>query len=282
LWDFGDPEGTEADFRQLLPEAEVSGDPEYHLQLLTQIARTLGLQRRFAEAHGVLDEVEPQLSEAVPIAHIRYLLERGRTFRSGGYPDKALPLFLEAWGRGQVASADFFSVDAAHMLAMVETGQAGLEWNMKAIRLAEASEQERARGWLGSLYNNTGWSFHEIGDYEKALDLFEEALAFRLQQGNPENIRIARWCVARCYRSLGRLEQALEIQRALLAEAQEAGQPAGYTNEELGELMLALGQAKQARPYFKAAFEQLSQDPWLVDNEPERLARLKKLGQAGQ
>ncbi len=278
-WDYGDPAGTEQKFRSFLPDAADHEDPEYYPQLRTQLARTLSLQRRFKEAHALLDELESSRLEQTPIAHIRYLLERGRTYNSAGQPEKALPLFLEAWKRSLEIGADFYAVDAAHMVAIVKPGKEGLSWNMKAIRFAEASRQDRARGWLGSLYNNTGWSFHEIQDYEKALDLFERALAFRIEQGNPENVRIARWCVARCYRSLGRLREALEIQRALLAEAQAAGKPAGYTHEELGEILRARGQQDEARPHFQAAFELLSQDPWLAENEPVRLARLKTLGE---
>ena len=48
--------------------------------------------------------------------------------------------------------------------------------------------------------------------------------------------------------------------------------------EELGENLLALGQAEAARPYFARAYTELAQDPWLAESEPERLARLQALG----
>lgn len=279
LWNYSDPAETEAKFRALLPNAEDHPDPEYHVQLLTQIARTLGLQRKFEEAHVLLDKVESLLTEQTPAARVRYLLERGRAYNSSGKKERANPLFVEAWDRARELGADFHAVDAAHMVAIAETGEAGLEWNMTAIEYAEQSEDERARGWLGSLYNNTGWSYHDLGAFEKALDLFERALAFREQQGNPANIRIARWCIARCLRSLGRVDEALQIQLALLEEARQAGSPDGYTHEELGELLILTGQVEQARPHFAAAYATLSQDPWLVENEPERLARLQDLGE---
>ena len=40
----------------------------------------------------------------------------------------------------------------------------------------------------------------------------------------------------------------------------------------------ALGRGSEASPYFAEAYALLSQDAWLVDAEPERLARLKELG----
>ena len=57
LWNYGDPKGTEEKFRSLLDEAKSSGDNSYYAQLLSQIARTQGLQRKFAEAHKTLDTV---------------------------------------------------------------------------------------------------------------------------------------------------------------------------------------------------------------------------------
>lgn len=278
LWNYNDPAGTEQKFRALLTQAEAGDDRSYHTQLLTQLARTLGLQRRFDEAHQVLDTVEPLLTDDLETARIRYLLERGRAFNSSKHPEQAHPLFLEAWERAKAAKEDSYAVDAAHMLGIVEKGEASLDWNMQAIAYAEGSTSPRARNWLGSLYNNTGWTYHDMGEYEKALDLFERAVILRQQQGNAETIRIARWCVARCLRSLGRNEKALEIQLTLLKEGEETGTPDAYTQEELGELYLIAGNAEKARPHFATAYAALSQDPWLVENEPERIARLKELG----
>ena len=61
LWNNDDPAGTEAAFRTLLAEAERAGGV-FLLELLTQLARTQSLQRKFAEAHALLDRVEAQLA----------------------------------------------------------------------------------------------------------------------------------------------------------------------------------------------------------------------------
>ncbi|HUF37143.1 MAG TPA: tetratricopeptide repeat protein [Anaerolineales bacterium] len=279
LWDYGDPAGTAEKLRELLPEAEASGDDEYRLQLLIQLARTHSLRGELDAAHEILDRVEPQLSDATPVARIRYLLERGRSFNSAGEKDKAHARFIEAWDMGRDLRADFFAVDAAHMVAIAAGGDEGLEWNLKAIDFANASDQPRARNWLGSLYNNTGWSYHDRGEFEKALALFEGALQFREEQGNAETIRIAQWCVARCLRSLGRVDEAFEIQQAILIENETAGAADGYTHEELGELLLLMGQPDEASPHFAEAYAVLSQDAWLMENEAERIARMRRMGE---
>lgn len=99
LWDYDHPAETGQKFRALLDTAKESGDTSYYAQLLTQIARTQGLQRKFGDAHRTLDEVQSLLKGNLVRgrAHIRCLLERGRAFNSSKHPDQARPLLLEAW-----------------------------------------------------------------------------------------------------------------------------------------------------------------------------------------
>jgi Flp pilus assembly protein TadD len=102
-------------------------------------------------------------------------------------------------------------------------------------------------------------------------------LAAREAAGAPEPIRIARWCVARALRSLGRSAEALEVQQALQAKLARGNATDGYVDEELGECLLALDRGAEAQPYFARAYAELSQDHWLAENEPTRLERLKQL-----
>src|SRR6476620_3888880 len=91
LWNYDDPEGTGRRFREILPVAERSANEAYVAELLTQIARTEGLSRRFEEAHRTLDRVEVGLA-ALPLrARVKYLLERGRVFRSSGDVERSRP-----------------------------------------------------------------------------------------------------------------------------------------------------------------------------------------------
>jgi hypothetical protein len=153
LWDYGDPAATEQRFRQLLPTIGAADQSRHiqllHIQLLTQIARTQGLQRNFDQAHATLDEAERILAGDYTQARIRYLLERGRVFNSSGQPDAARPLFLAAWELAGAAGEDFYAIDAAHMLGIVEPVEAGLAWNLKALDLAETTADARAAlAWL--------------------------------------------------------------------------------------------------------------------------------------
>src|ERR1700756_1076587 len=93
LWDYSHPDVSERRFRDLLPAALDSLDISYLAQLLTQVARAEGLQRKFQAAHETLDRVEKGLAkDADDKTRVRYLLERGRVFNSSGNKDVARPL----------------------------------------------------------------------------------------------------------------------------------------------------------------------------------------------
>jgi tetratricopeptide (TPR) repeat protein len=277
LWDYDDPVGTEVRFREILPAAEASGDRAYEAELLTQIARTEALQRRFDEAHATLDQAYGLITDDMGRPAVRYLLERGRTFNSAGKLDEARPLFKQAWTLAREHHEDGLAVDAAHMLGIIETGEEGLGWNRVALELAEESPDPDAQRWKASLCNNMGWTYFSLDQYEAALDQFEAALRYRQEQGKPKDIRVARWCVARCLRALGRIEEALAIQRELETELEQAGTRDGYVQEEIAECLLALGRDAEARPSFRRAHDLLSQDLWLLESEPDRIARLRQL-----
>ena len=277
LWDFNDPKSSEDRFRAAA--SELAWDSPDRFELETQIARAQGLQRRFEEAHLTLDKVASAIESGNVNERVRllYLLERGRVFRSNGDPARARPFFLEAFERAHGSHQDNLAVDAAHMVALVEPPDAQMVWNQRALAMSHASSDPVARRWRASLLNNMAWTLHGRGDFPSALDHFERALEARLEEGDTEKIRIARWCVARCLRSLGRVEEALAIQRELARELEARNTSDGFVDEELGECLLASGRGEEATGHFARAAEVLGKDPALQASEPHRLERLRSL-----
>lgn len=273
LWDFNDPSASETRFREAVA---VTTSPRLQAEIKTQLARSLGLQRRFDDAHAVLDEVVEALAGDSRLK-TRYLLERGRACNSGGDPAQALPLFVEAWDLARGAGEDALAVDAAHMAAIASPSSGQMAWNEKALALALASADPKARRWRASLANNMGWTLHDLQRYEEALEKFEEALLARQELGDPRTEAIARWCVARCLRSLGRVEEALAIQRELV-EADATG----YAHEEMAECLGSLGRSAEARPWYARAAEMLASSLGDDPEAEERLARLRELGMGEQ
>ncbi len=277
LWNFDDPQASE----QAFGEAEAAATDEAARQAFaTQRARALGMQQRYAEGHAVLDALEAPAGEVA----VRVALERGRLHRSGGQADAARAAFATAWREGRALGADGLAIDAAHTLAIVApTADDAIAWTDRGLQLAARSADPHASKWVGPLSNNLGWSLHDAGRYEEALTAWQTCLAFHAARDTGKGHRIARWTVARGLRSLGRCEEALPLQQALLEErlAMEPPEGLAYSQEEVGECLLALGRRDEARPHLVKALAGLRADPWHVEHDEARIARLADLVDEG-
>lgn len=281
LWNYDDPAGTEAQFRTVRPALEAGGDHGRLLELDTQIARTQALQRQFAEAFATLETVRAALRDGEARAIIRYELELGRTLRSSGRREEARPHFERARDLAAAAHEAALAIDAIHMIALVEPDPAKqIALNLDAIELAQGAEDPKARRWQGSLWNNIGMTYHDLGQLDRALDAFQTALKRCKEAGDAGRIRIARWMVAWTQRLTGDLADALATQEALERAQAGTGAGDGYVFEELGEIHLALAARGPAADHAERAggYALLKDDPDLADDAP-RLARMERLAE---
>jgi len=277
LWDYAKPAESEERFRGLLADAGDAEDLHARIEILTQIARAEGLQRKFEEANATLDKAEALLADETIVGRIRVALERGRVHNSSGDAKGSRTFFEQALNAAQEAGKEYYAVDAAHMLGIVAESDEQIAWNLRAMEMAEAAEDPRAKKWLGALYNNMGWTYHDLEEYDKAGEMLGKALAWYEENGSGRQVRIGKWSVAKIMRLLGRVEEALKIQQSLKVEWAAFGEADGYVFEELGECLLAIGREEESRKYFALAHGELSKDDWLVANEPDRLSRLRVL-----
>ena len=228
LWNFDDPAGSERRFRTAAETAEGT----HRLVLLTQVARALGLQERYDEAHVLLDD----LSVADPEVATRSALERGRLLRSAGDQEAARPHFEAAATTAREAGLEALLVDALHMVALAAPADEQQRLTEEALAVARASPDQAARDWDASLLNNLGMVHADAGDWQAALATFEEALAARERIGDAGRTRVAKWMIGWSLRNLGRTEEALSMQTALKAELEAAGEEDPYVDEELALL----------------------------------------------
>lgn len=277
-WNYADPAASEARFRARLAAA-AQGSREA-LELETQIARAQGLQREFEVAHRTLDGVEAKLASAAARVRVRYLLERGRVYNSAGAPERAVPLFVEASNTALAddePDAEFYRIDALHMLGIAAPASERMSWNQQALRVAERAKDPRAREWRASLLNNLGWVVFDRGDPSTALAYWQRALDLRVKSGEVDRVRIAKWTVGRGLRAVGRLDEAEAVQLALAGELDRAGKPDGFVFEELAEIALAKHDPGAASKWAARAYPLLVADAGFAASEPARLERLKAL-----
>jgi tetratricopeptide (TPR) repeat protein len=281
LWDFSDPKLSESRFRERLSQEEKENAPLVErMEILTQVARAEGLQQKFDEAHKTLDTVQATLASlGSTLVDTRYHLERGRAFNSSGNKEKAKEDFLKAIESGKKGGHDYYTIDGIHMMAIADEPTKQLEWTELGIKMAEASNEDRAKLWLGTFYNNSGWTYFGLKEYQKALDLFIKNEKFAESRNNVKDVQIAKWCQAKMYRFLKQLDTAISIQRTLEKAIQDKSmEEDGYVYEEIAECLLAQGNTNDAKPYFKRAYELLSKDIWLQKDEKARLDRMEELG----
>jgi tetratricopeptide (TPR) repeat protein len=241
LWD--DPQESEQRLR--LAAQEATGADQ--LSLRTLVARAVGLQQRYAEAHKELDAVEsarrrlPRIDKRTALTlHARVNLERGRLHRSAGDPDRAAEYFEDAVRLAREADETILGVDAVHMLALVERSpQFAVRLHRQALTMARACEDPVVRGWRAAVLNNLGCSLVEAGRPDEALEAFDEALELRVRadpEGCQRETRTARAMVAWALRLLGRTDDALVLQRQLKEELAAAGDHDPFVEEELALL----------------------------------------------
>jgi hypothetical protein len=243
-WNFDDPVASEGRFRA--ERARWPDGSREALEIDTQIARTLGLQKRYVEASALLDTVSVSSWSAPPRVDVRFLLERGRVANSSGVPAQATIWFRQALARtadDRLPDAAFYRIDALHMMGIAAPASERTAWNRQALAAVDAATEPRARGWRASILNNLGWSLLDDGDATGALDAWQQALVAREATGNVELTRIARWTVARGLRANGRLDEAERLQREIAADLGREGKTDPYVQEELAEI----AKAKAAR-----------------------------------
>lgn len=284
LWNPMDAAASEAAFRALLPAAgQLTGRERCGLiELLVQIARAQTVQRKLSEARLNLSEAEKLLGEqkaGYPVSvKIRWLFEKGRLFITEKTPSQARAVFAEALTLAENSGEDHFVVETAQMMAIIEPQKSQLAWIVKAIQVAETSPQQEAKKYLGSLYASLGWKLYDLRQFEKSLETFQRSLSHLKVHGTKREVFVAKWSTGKVLRAMGKTEEALAIQKALVSELGIGGTQDGRLYEELAECLQSLQRTAEAQLYFELAYKALSSDEWVTDNQPVKLKRMKDLG----
>lgn len=195
LWDFSDPVASEARLRDA---AASESDAASRAELMTQVARALGLQERYADGDAVLEGI----AAPDPAVAVRMALERGRLRNSAGDPAAAVPLFARAAQAAASARLVFLQVDALHMLAIADTVRAD-EWTTTALAVLDGVDDPRTLRWRVSLHNNAGWALFDAGRFGDALAAFEASRDAAVRVGTAQQVEWADEAIAEARAAVG-------------------------------------------------------------------------------
>jgi CHAT domain-containing protein/Tfp pilus assembly protein PilF len=131
------------------------------------------------------------------------------------------------------------------------------KWGLRSVIFWSIHEQLDDKPGKAAALNNQGEIYRYLGQYEEALEQFQQALVLYQQLeddlniGNTlGNIGLAHYYLGRYSQALGFYQQALEIARNLRNYAGE-----GLILNSIGKLHQQLGQPEQALAYYKEALE---------------------------
>jgi tetratricopeptide (TPR) repeat protein len=284
LWNPADLPTSKAALEALLPAAEklTGQDRGYLIELLSLISRAEAFEKNFSKARASLEKAERLLEDPGAVyrtsAKIRWLFEKGRLYVLERTPAQARRFFEEAWTLAINSAEDYFAVEIAQLMASTEPQKSQQEWILRAIEIAEGSPLPKTKRLLGGLYTSLGWKLYDLRQYDRALEVFQKSLRHLKAQNAAHEAFVAQWSIGKVLRKLGKLEEALAIQKALLAELGIGGARDGRLYEELAECLQSLKRTTEAQLYFELAYRELSDDDWVTDNQPLALKRMKDLG----
>ena len=174
LWDFDDPDGSERRFRALCPGRERSRAAALLAELLTQLARAEGLQRRFDDADRTLDEAQRRRScRATRAAASGSCSSAAACDRPERGPRKLA--FLDAWdGRERPATTHSPSTRRTCSASSSRGGGVGVERAGDGARPRVAGPGRPPLGRLAREQHGLGAT--DAGAYDEALELFRLAL----------------------------------------------------------------------------------------------------------
>ena len=271
--------------REIYLRAAETAGAEQNNSVLTEayarIARTYLISEKKEQGRAWLEKAARIASPEEPSGWSRYLGVRGRFEWKDEDLKTAAATFKEMYDYCSGRKMHDRAIDAAHMVAIVGTPEEQIEWGMKGISEAE---QSNATNWLGPLWNNLAWTYETGGDFEKTLEAYLKARENHWKYGDEMNKLISDWAVGHAHRLLGNYDSAMQWIRPVLAWAEriDAAEWIGWSNKELGEAEMALGNDSAALNYLTEAEKFLRQsgmedwDPQGFEEIREKIKSLRK------
>jgi len=272
-------------YEGIAESALAEGDTVAYVEACAMRARSYLIVTRPEEGRPWLEKAEARADASRPLGWSRFLGVRGRFEWKAEENEQATATFREMFDYCRENELWSRAVDAAHMVALTGDRDERFEWAKLGIEMAERGD---LTGWLGPLWNNLGWDYHDEGRYDEALAALTRAREYHYLSESALPKLIADYAVAHVKRKLGRLEEAEAEMSAVFEWAnrlhsdgnEEAIEWMGFGRWELGEIAVANGRLGDGLGLLEHALTELEQagmPNWDAADWEKRNARLDEL-----
>ena len=256
-------EATEK-YLEAVPAAEEEGEEVTLVEALSQAARGYLAQGKKEEGRPWLERAETVASDKEPKGWSRYIGVKGRFEWKDDKLQEATATFTDMYDYCLRHKLHERAVDAAHMVAITAGHEEQIVWARKGIEAAEAGKLD---GWLGPLWNNLGWTYDEMGQFQESLEALKKAREYHHKVGDEHAKLVADWSVGHAYRKLEQLDTALKWLQPVLEWAEkryatdrnpDTAEWVGHSCNELGEVAIAQGNLEGGLKYLERARDELT------------------------
>ncbi len=204
--------------------------------------------------HQTLADVARTRTPAEAVTrHREHYLERVNADREDWQAIEAVyPQIQHAWQ--QTISTDPVAVEFVDTLETYQTRRGlwndRLDWLAVAVETAESNGDSKSQA---RMLNEFGVVYDALGEKEKALGYYEEALPLRRQVGGRSGEATTLNNIGAVYRSLGEMEKALGYYAEALPLFRQVGDRSGEaaTLNNIGAVYRSLGEMEKALEYYE-------------------------------
>lgn len=258
----------------------------------SQIARCYLSMDNKEEGRPWLAKAEAVAKDTEPPGWSRYLGVKGRYLwrdaaekhgEAAPVVEESAKIFTDLYDYALKHKLYDRAVDAANMMSIVGDMESRVDWGLKGINAAEIGGQEK---WMAPLWNNLGWNYSDMGQYDKSLEALKKARRYHYKRGLEKQMLIADWSVAYAYRMTGQPDSSLAWCMRIVPWAkdiydeersEENAEWLGLCYRELAEASLAKGEDKRALAGFRSAKMYYDKANMKESNQKEYNELLQKL-----
>jgi tetratricopeptide (TPR) repeat protein len=273
-------------FEKLAARAAAEGDTEALVEASAMRARSYLALGRPDDGRAWLERAAGAATNEQPLGWSRYLSVKGRFEWKDGDNEAATRTFRELYDYSRGHELWSRAVDAANMISITGEPSERFDWSRRGIEMAEAGGMT---GWLGPLWNNLGWNYHDAGRYDEAYDALVKAREYHYMKEAELPRLIADYSVAHVEMKLGRTDEARTDMLTVLDWAgrldadgnEEAREWMGFSRWDLGEMAVESGDRAAGLVMLKQAMGELEQagmPSWDPDQWKQKQDRVAELG----